>query len=91
MVLDKRVSEPQNAFVRGRQILDFLLITNECLDSHIRYSIPGVLCMLDLEKAYKHLHWNFLLNMLRGRGFDSRWRKWICEWNPKWLCSKLTS
>ena len=80
MVLDKRVSEPQNAFVRGRQILDFLLITNDCLDSHIRYSIPGVLCMLDLEKAYNHLHWNFLLNMLQGCGFDSRWRKWIFPW-----------
>lgn len=76
-MLEKVISRSHNAFIRGRQILDLVLIAKKCLDSKIRLGVPGVLSKLDLEKADNHVNWDFLLYMLRICGFGERWRYWI--------------
>ncbi|RVX17218.1 LINE-1 retrotransposable element ORF2 protein [Vitis vinifera] len=84
-VVGKVVPSAQNAFVEGRQILNAALIANEAIDSMLKRNESGVLCKLDIEKAYDHLNWNFLLSVLQRMGFGEKWFGWI-----SWCISTAT-
>ncbi|RVW84438.1 hypothetical protein CK203_040645 [Vitis vinifera] len=62
----------KNAIVRGRQILDAVLIPNQVVNSRKRSSKAGLVGKLDIEKAYGHPDWKFLLSLLEKMGFGEK-------------------
>lgn len=52
--------------------MDAILIANECVDARLKSKEPGILCKLDIEKAYNHLNWNFLLETRTKMSFEDR-------------------
>ena len=61
------------------------MISNEAIDSLLKRNESGLQCKLDLGKAYDHLNWDFLLQVMQKMGFGEKWTRWI-----KWCISTMT-
>ncbi|RVX02541.1 putative ribonuclease H protein [Vitis vinifera] len=79
------ISNSQQAFVHGRQILDVVLNASEALDSRLKDNTSGLLLKMDIEKAFDHVNWDFLMDVMSKMGFGHRWINWM-----KWCCSSAT-
>ena len=71
------VDRHQMTIIKGRQIMDVVLIANECIETRQRSNKPRFVCKLDIQKAYDFLNWDFLIQMLGSMGFGARWIRWI--------------
>ena len=59
-MVGKVVSEAQNAFVEGQQITNASLIANELVDHWQKQREKGMICKLDIEKAFDSIIGSFL-------------------------------
>ena len=94
------VSDDQNAFVEGRQILNTSLIADEVIDFWQKGKDKGVVCKLNIEKAFDSINWQFLMKIMQGMGFSPKWMMWIwwcistakfsvlVNWGSNWLFSQ---
>ena len=53
------VGEVQNAFIKGRFILDGIFIANETVGYLKRNKEKGLIFKVDIEKAYDSINWAF--------------------------------
>lgn len=70
-LLPTLISDEQAGFVKGRNIVENVLLTQEIItDIRLRSKPePNVVIKLDMTKAYDHLSWLFLTKVLRQMGF----------------------
>jgi hypothetical protein len=76
-VADNIVSPSQTAFMRGRNILEGVVILHETIHELHRKKPNGVIVKIDFEKAYDNVRWPFLFQSLRIKGFSPKWISWI--------------
>lgn len=57
--------------------MDAMLIANEAVDSRQTQKKPGILCKVDIEKAYDRVNWEHLLTTMGRMGFGMKWIHWI--------------
>lgn len=66
--MNETLSSLYGAFVKGRQSSDLVLVANEVVeDYHIRNK-EGAVLKIDFEKAYDHVDWGFLDQVLERKG-----------------------
>jgi hypothetical protein len=75
--MNRLVSNAQSAFIKGRAIHDnFMYVRNLARRFHTSRT-PTLLFKLDISKAFNSVRWDYLLDLLRRRGFPPRWRIWV--------------
>ncbi|GJY40543.1 cysteine-rich receptor-like protein kinase [Tanacetum coccineum] len=76
-VIGKVIGKVQNVFIKGRYILDGVLVANETIDYLRSHRKQGLVFKVDFEKAYDSVCWNFIQSVMRQMGFSSKWCKWV--------------
>jgi hypothetical protein len=72
-ITDKVISDSQTAFIKGKNILEGVVILHEMLHEFRKSGKRGVLFKIDFEKAYDKVSWNFLQEMLEKKNSPQKW------------------
>jgi hypothetical protein len=75
--MSRIINRSQNAFIKGRNIMEGVLSLHEIIHDTKRKRKDGVILKLDFEKAYDKISWSFLFESLKQRGFCDQWCAWI--------------
>lgn len=78
-VAQKIVGENQTGFVKGRNILEGVVVLLEVLHELNKSKKRGLILKIDFEKAYDMVNWSFLETVMIGRGFPSKWVEWVMQ------------
>ena len=71
------IDSSQSAFMQGRYIFDTVVLAQEMVPACSRHSWHAFFLKLDFAKTFDALDQNFLLKVLRVRGFGERWCSWL--------------
>ncbi|RVX14381.1 putative ribonuclease H protein [Vitis vinifera] len=63
-VVGKVVSNFQYAFIEERKILDAVLIASKAIELRLKTNLFDLILKMNIEKAYDHVNWNFLLAIM---------------------------
>lgn len=72
-LLGKLIDQSYTTYVRNRVIFDNIVYAQEILYQVKQNKSKDILFKLDFEKAFVNVSWEFLLDILKIRGFGIRW------------------
>jgi hypothetical protein len=76
-VLGELIPKTQSAFLKGRQLVEGVVVVNEVIDFAKKARKNCLIFKVDFEKAYDSVDWGFLDYMLGRFGFNTKWRAWM--------------
>ena len=76
-VLPKLIHENQKGFMSGRYIGENTRLLYDIMHACNENNIPGILLMVDFEKAFDSVSWKFIRNVLNYFNFGDNIQRWI--------------
>ena len=77
MVLAKLISGEQKGFLKGRYIGENIRLLYDTLLYTNNHQVPGLLLMVDFEKAFDSVAWSFIEKSLNKFNFGHDIKRWI--------------
>ena len=75
--LPKLINNDQTGFIKGRFIGENIRLIDSIINYTANENIPGLILLLDFEKAFDTLEWPFIEKTLQHYGFGLSIQKWI--------------
>ena len=82
-ILHKIISSDQTGFMPGRYIGENTRIVYDLMQYTEENNLPGTLLMIDFEKAFDSVSWNFIDKTLEYFKFGPSFRRWISVFQNK--------
>ena len=76
-VLPKIINSDQTGFIPGRYIGENTRLIYDIMHHTEENNIPGTLLMIDFEKAFDSVSWNFIQKSLQFYNFGPYFQNWI--------------
>ena len=76
-VIDKLIGKQQSAYIKGRNISQNARLILDIFDFCESSDTDGLLLLLDFEKAFDSVEWNFLFKTLEKFNFGPNFISWI--------------
>ena len=76
-VLPKLINEDQTGFIKGRYIGENIRNLYDLFYYTEKHNIPGLLLLIDFEKAFDSVAWTFIYKVLDFFNFGESIKKWI--------------
>ena len=76
-VLPYIIDPSQGAFIKGRELLYNVLISQDSKGYQRKGISPRRILKIDLQKAFDFVHWGFVQDMLTALKFPLQFTKWI--------------
>ena len=76
-VLSRVISTEQKGFLEGRSIADCTRLMFDLINSCQVNNIDGLILLVDFEKAFDSLSWNFIQEALQKFNFGNNFIRWI--------------
>jgi hypothetical protein len=73
VVSEKLIFPNQTSFIKGRYILESVVSAHELIHDAVHKGQSGFIFKLDYEKAYDRVDRDFLLKVMKMRGFSPKW------------------
>lgn len=88
-ILDLIISDTQSGFMKDRYIGENTRFVYDLMAYTESEHIPGLLVLIDFEKAFDSISWSFIYKVLNYFGFGKNYIDWIKILNTKFKASVL--
>ena len=76
-VISDLINPDQVGYIKGRFISQNIRSIEDIMYLSKKYNIPGLLVLIDFEKAFDTIEWDFLFESLKAYNFGQTFRAWI--------------
>jgi len=76
-VMNSIISKSQSAFVKGRNLVDGVLVINEVVDWAKKSNQEVLILKVDFEKTYDSVDWSFLEYTFVTQALSNKWIAWM--------------